>query len=161
MVASVERMQVMVSSVGGRLARRYGVAGLFSLALMALGASTSNCYGSILTPNMAWDNSFSVLDAGSTASTSSSDAGSSRNTDGTPSENDQRDAAWQLCGGPADGQMSSTSGAPVGGSGGPVGLLPSIAELAPLLLCQRISPEAWLAPSGPFPSGLFHPPRVA
>jgi hypothetical protein len=154
-------MQGMLSSMSGRFARRLGVANLLALALVMFGATASNCYGSILAPNMAWDDSFSVLDAGAPVSTSRSDVGPSRDTDGRPSDNDERDAAWQLCGGPADGQMSSTSGTPLGGGGGPVALLPPIAELAPLLLCQRISPEAWLAPSGPSPSGLFHPPRVA
>jgi hypothetical protein len=151
-------MQAAVSKVGGMLLRHFGVIGLFAPALLVSFSQASNCHGSILAPSIAWDESF----AGTEASASTSSGGESdapRPERGAPTNSPSYDAARQMCGQSTGGQMGSTSGAPIGGAGGLVALLPPVAELAPLHLCQRLAPEAALLLSDPALDGLFHPPR--
>lgn len=150
-------MQAAVSNVSGTLLRHLGVIGLFAPALFVVFGQAADCRGSILAPTIAWDDSFAGT--GASASTSASESDSPRPEQGAPSDNQHDVAAWQLGGNSTGGQMGSSSGSPFGSGGGLVALLPPVAELAPLHLCERLAPEAALMFGGPALDGLFHPPR--
>jgi hypothetical protein len=148
-------MQAAVSRMSGTLLRHLGAMGLFAAALLVAFSQASNCQGSILAPSIAWDESF----AGASTTTCGSESDAPRPEQRAPSDNHHDVAAWQLGGNSTGGQMGSSSAAPFGGAGGFVALLPPVAELVPLHLCQRLAPEAALILTGPAPDGPFHPPR--
>jgi hypothetical protein len=152
-------MYAAVSNAIGTLLRRIGVIGLFAPALLLSFCQASNCHGSILAPSIGWDDSLSGLSASDSTSTSNGDSDSPRPEQDAPANNPEDVAAWQLSGNSTGGQMGSTSGTSIGGAGGLVALLPPVAELAPLHLCQRLAPEAALLFCGPAFDGPFHPPR--